>query len=65
MCCARTAKLQGGYEKQKVIASRGSLQQSLHHVEKSFESYAKTMFCSRLRHVPKSTKHRKNCGFVA
>ena len=65
MCCARTAALQGGYEKQKVNASRDFLQQSLHHVQKSFESYAKNMFGSRVRHVPKSIKHRKNCGFVA
>ena len=44
MCCARTAALQGGYEKQKVNASSDFLQQSLHHVQKSFESYAKTYF---------------------
>ena len=65
MCCARTAALQGGYEKQKVNASRDFLQQSLHHVQKSFESYAKDMVCSRVRHVPKSIKHRKNGGCVA
>ena len=65
MCCARTAALQGGYEKQKVNASRGFLQQSLHHVPKSLESYAKSTFCSCGRHVPKFIKHRKNCGFVA
>ena len=65
MCCARTAALHGGYEKQKVNASRDFWQQSLHHVQKSFESYAKNMFCSRVRHAPKSIKHRKNCDFVA
>ena len=63
MCFARTAALQGGYEKQKVTASRDFLQQSLHHVQKSVESYAKTAFCSCVRHVRKSIKHRKNCGF--
>ena len=65
MCCARTAALQGGYEKQQVNASRDFLQQSIHHVQKSFASYAKNMLCSCVRHVPKSIKHRKNCGFVA
>ena len=65
MCCARTAALQGGYEKQKVKASRDFLQQLLHHVQKSFASYAKTAFCSCVRRVQKSIKHRKNCGFVA
>ena len=65
MCCVRTAALQGGYEKQKVNASRGFLQQSQHHVQKSFESYAKNAFCSCVRHVPKSIKRRKNFGFVA
>ena len=34
MYCARTAALQGGYEKQKVNASKVFLQQSLQHVEK-------------------------------
>ena len=65
MCFARTAALQGGFEKQKVNASRDFLHQSLHHVQKSFESYARNMFCSRVRHGPKSIKHRKNYGFVA
>ena len=65
MCCARTAALQDGYEKQQVNASRDFLQQSLHHVQKSFESNAKNAFCSCVRHAPKSIKHRKNCGFVA
>ena len=65
MCCARTAALQGGSEKQKVNASRDFLQQSLHHVQKSFESYAENAFCSFVQHAPKSIKHRKNCGFVA
>ena len=65
MCCARTAALQDGYEKQQVNASRDFLQQSIHHVQKSFESYAKNMLCSCVRHVPKFIKHRKNCGFVA
>ena len=65
MCCARTAALQGGYEKQKVNASRNVLQQSLHHVLTSCESYAKYVVCTHVRHAPKSTKHRKNCGFVA
>ena len=65
MCCARTAALQGGSVKHKVNASRDFLQQLLHHVQKSFESYAKNMFCRRVRHVPKSVKHRQNRGFVA
>ena len=65
MCFARTAALQGGFEKQKVKASKDFLQQFVHHVRKSFESYARKMFCSRVRHVPKSIKHHKNCGFVA
>ena len=65
MCFARTAALQDGYEKQKVNASRDFLQQSLHHVQKGFESYAKNAFCSCVRHAAKSVKHRKNCGFVA
>ena len=65
MCFARTAALQGGFEKQKVNASKEFLQQFVHHVQKSFESYARNMFCSRVGHVPKSIKHRKNCGFVA
>ena len=65
VCCARTAALQGGYEKQKVKASRDFLQQLLHHVPKSLESYAKNVFFSRVRHVSKFIKHRKNCGFVA
>ena len=65
MCCARTAALQGGYEKQQVNASRDFWQQSKHHVRKSFESYTKIMLCSCVRHVPKSIKQRKNCGFVA
>ena len=65
MCFARTAALQGGFEKQKVNASKGFLQQSMRHVQKSFESYGKNMFCRHVRHVPKSIKHRKNCGFVA
>ena len=41
MRCARTAALQGGYEKQKVNASRDFLQHSLLHVQKSLESNAK------------------------
>ena len=61
MCCARTAALQDGYEKQKVNASRDFLQQSLHHVQKSIESCAKNTFCSCVRHVRKFIKHRKNC----
>ena len=65
MCCACTAALQGGYEKQKVNASRDFLQQSVHNVQQSQERYAKNAFCSRVRHVPKFIKHRKNCGFVA
>ena len=65
MCFARTAALQGGFEKQKVNASKEFLQQFVHHVQKSFESYARNMFCSRVGHVPKSIKHRKNLGFVA
>ena len=65
MCFARTAALQGGFEKQKVNANKDSLQQFVHHVPKSFESYARNMFCSRVRHVPKSIEHRKNCGLVA
>ena len=64
MRCARTAALQGGYEKQKVNASRDFLQHSLHHVQKSLESYAKNMFGSREWHVPKFMKHRKNCGLL-
>ena len=51
MCCACTAALQGGYQKQKVNASRDFLQQSLPHVQKSFESYAKNMFCSHPHQV--------------
>ena len=58
MCFARTTALQ-------VNASRDFWQQSLHHVQKSFESYAKSVFFSCVRHVPMSIKHRKNCGFVA
>jgi hypothetical protein len=65
MCCARTAALQGGYEKQKVNASRDFWQQSLHRVRKSRESYTKNTFCSCVGHALKSIKHRKNCGFVA
>ena len=65
MCCARTAALQGGLEKQKVNASRNFLQQSVHNVQQSQESYAKNTFCTRVQHVPKLIKHRKNCGFVA
>ena len=65
MCCARTAALQGGFEKQKVNARRGFLQQSVHRVQQSHESYAKNTCSSSVRHVPKSIKHRKNCGFVA
>ena len=65
MCCARTAALQGGYEKQKRKASRDFWQQPLHHVLKSFKSYAKNAFCSCVRHVPKFIKHSKNYGFVA
>ena len=66
MCCARTAALQGGYEKQKVNASRDFLQHSLHHVQKSLESYAKNMFGSREWHVPKfmlanAKNHRQMC----
>ena len=34
MCCARTAALQDGHEKQQVNASRVFLQQSLRHVQK-------------------------------
>ena len=41
MCCARTAALQGGFEKQKVNARRDFIQQSVHHVQQSYESYAK------------------------
>ena len=33
MCCARTAALQGGYEEQKMNASRDFMQQSLRHVQ--------------------------------
>ena len=65
MCFARTAALQGGCEKQKVNASRDFLQQSMHHVQPSPESYTKNTFGRCVRHVPKSIKHRKNCGFVA
>ena len=65
MCFARTAALQGGFEKQTVNASKEFLQQFAHHVQKSFESYARNMFCSRVGHVPKFMKHRKNCGFLA
>ena len=65
MCCARTAALQGGYKKQKMNTSRDFLQQLLHQVPKSLESYAKNAFRSRARHVSKPIKHRKNCGFVA
>ena len=65
MCFARTAALQGGFEKQKVNAGKDCLQQPVHHVQKSFESYAKNAFCSCVRHAPKSIKRRKNYGFVA
>ena len=65
MCCARTAALQGGFEKQKVNASKGVLQQSMRHVQKSFESYGKNMLCRHVWHVPKCIKHRKNCGVLA
>ena len=65
MCFARTAALQGEFEKQKVNASKGFLQQSMRHVQKSFESYGKNMFCRHVWHVSKSIKHRKKCGFVA
>ena len=34
MCCARTAALHCGNEKQKVTASKAFLQQLLHHVQK-------------------------------
>ena len=44
MCFARSAALQGGFEKQKVNASKGFLQQSMRHVQESFESYEKTCF---------------------
>ena len=64
MCCARTAALQGGFEKQNVNASGDFLQQSLHLVPESFESYAETCFevmCgmylapTKLPNPPKST----------
>ena len=59
MCCARTAALLGGDEKQKVNASRDFLQQSLHHVQKSFASYAKNAFCSCVGHASKPIKQCK------
>ena len=61
MCCARTAALQGGYEKQKVNASRDFLQQSLHHVQKSFESYQKACFvavCAMPEYEVYKTSHK-------
>ena len=64
MCCARTAALQGGNEKQKVNASRDFLQHSLHHVQKSFASYGKNAFCGCVGHASKPIKHCKTCGFV-
>ena len=65
MCCARTAALQGGNEKQKVNDSRDFLQQFLHHVPKPPQSHAKNTFCGCARDAPKFIKHSKNCGFVA
>ena len=57
MCFARTAALQGGFEKEKVNASKEFLQQFVHEVQKSFESYAGNMFCSRVRGMVRSLEN--------
>ena len=44
MCFARTAALQGGFEKQKVNASKEFLQQFVHHVQKSLKATQETCF---------------------
>ena len=73
MCCARTAALQGGCVKQKVNASRDFLQQSMHPVQPSFESYAKTTFGSclaktsrpRAKNVPTWSQHTPVLAWIS